>query len=406
MAKIRWTSLNARGRLGEVGVGGSVSLRVRKLARELGKEPAYVLGVLHHLGFSRFRSIQDMLPDRLVGQVRAAVAGGLEIRTAPVDPAPTGFVESASAADSSTADLMASLVPGVVPLSKGVTPTARPSVEAEVDVVIPVDPVASEPESESRLVGRWDELLERERAVQRAEEGLAFSVAAHETTVREAREQPVVSPLQSSPVDVAKSVDLGSQRLIDLLALRGIAEESEQISALEALARHPTLRKHLLQVQVSTSSKLVDLLTSHVVLTDGTPPDGLHGYAGVSVAKIRAEWPGEEQLGPLLSQLGSGLLLRGFRRIVFVELGEKETGLLRTRIDSRIDWTTTSADSVSTSDVALDVVGVPDAVIVWGACEVGDLASRCAERGIWYTHVESEGVLARVETLCMALDGD
>jgi hypothetical protein len=100
------------------------------------------------------------------------------------------------------------------------------------------------------------------------------------------------------------------------------------------------------------------------------------------------------------------LLLRGFRRIVFVELGEKETGLLRTRIDSRIDWVTTSAASVSTSDVALDVVGVPDAVIVWGACEVGDLASRCAERGIWYTHVESEGVLARVEALCLALDGD
>jgi hypothetical protein len=253
-----------------------------------------VLGVLHHLGFSRFRSIQDMLPDRLVGQVRAAVAEGLEIRTAPVDPTPVSSVEPASTDDSSSADLMASLVPGVVPLSKGVTPTTQPSVEPEVDVVIPVDPVVSEPESESRLVGRWDELLERERALERAEEGFAFSVAAHQTNLREAREQPVVQPPQSPPADVAKSVDVGSQRLIDLLALRGIAEESEQISALEALARHPTLRKHLLQVQVSTSSKLVELLASHVVLTDGTPPDGLHGYAGVSVAKIRAEWFGEE----------------------------------------------------------------------------------------------------------------
>ena len=398
MVKNHWRSLGVRVRLAERGSrdGGQLSLRVRKLARELGRDPGYVLGVLHHLGFSRFRSIQDMLPDRVVNQVRAAVAEGLEVRTVPQRPAAQPVAQSARD-ERPSSDLMSSLVPGVVPLTRAAAVGLASAVEApEEEVFVPLEPAAPEPADDERLAGRWEELLERERAVQKAEEDLAFSVAAHETAVRAAKERQVT--LQPEP---AKSPEAGgdaedTQRLIDLLAIRGIRDAAEQSCAIKSFAEHPTLLKHLLQAQVSASSKLPGLIGSHVILTDGTPPDGLRGYAGVTVATERAEWPGEEQLGRSLSQLSSGFLLRGFRRVVFVELGDLEAVVLRHRLDARIEWTMSSVDSVSGTDVSLDAGGTPDAVVVWGAHPVGDLASRCADRGIWYVALEPEGVLARI----------
>ena len=65
-----------------------------------------------------------------------------------------------------------------------------------------------------------------------------------------------------------------------------------------------------------------------------------------------------------------------------------------------------SASSVSGSDPSLDMGGTPDAVIVWGPGEVEDLAQWCAARGVWFRDLEPEGLLARIEALSAALEGD
>ena len=53
-----------------------MAVRLRKLAKELRRDPAELLGILHALGFARFRSPHDMLSDPIVGQLRGALRDG------------------------------------------------------------------------------------------------------------------------------------------------------------------------------------------------------------------------------------------------------------------------------------------------------------------------------------------
>src|SRR5262245_61965780 len=88
-----------------------MAVRVKKLARELNQSPRHVLGVLHAIGFDRYRSPEDMLPDGTVDKVRRATRDGVEPVPVPgLASAPTKTAPRASTGD----DVMAKLVPGVV----------------------------------------------------------------------------------------------------------------------------------------------------------------------------------------------------------------------------------------------------------------------------------------------------
>ena len=51
-----------------------MAIRVRKLAKELNRSPTEVLGVLHAIGFTRFRNVNDMLSDQIVSRLKRRYA--------------------------------------------------------------------------------------------------------------------------------------------------------------------------------------------------------------------------------------------------------------------------------------------------------------------------------------------
>ena len=68
-----------------------MSVRVRKLAKELDRSVGEVLGVLHALGLSRYRNPDDMLPPDAVERVRKGLRRG--VRPVPL-PEPEVRVEA------------------------------------------------------------------------------------------------------------------------------------------------------------------------------------------------------------------------------------------------------------------------------------------------------------------------
>ncbi len=121
-----------------------MATRVRKLARELKRTPAHVLGVLHAVGYVRYRSPEDMLPDAAIERVRRAEREG--VKPVPLDappPKPAKPAKPAKAAKASANDLMSALVPGVRPVGDAVpapapTPVPNPSPAATLPTPEPV----------------------------------------------------------------------------------------------------------------------------------------------------------------------------------------------------------------------------------------------------------------------------
>ena len=103
-----------------------MAVRVRKLAKELDQSPWHVLGLLQAIGFERYRSPDDMLPDVTVDKLRRAIKDGVKaLPVAPVEePSPPPRVAQGAA----PGDLMAKLVPGVVRPGAPPPASTRPAV--------------------------------------------------------------------------------------------------------------------------------------------------------------------------------------------------------------------------------------------------------------------------------------
>lgn len=118
-----------------------MAVRIRKLARELNRTPAEIIGVLHAIGIQRYRSADDMLPAPAEARLRTGIRTGVApvyveldgppepepVPAAPVRlsppvamPSPVAAAPAASAVSAGPPsglggdDLMARLVPGVV----------------------------------------------------------------------------------------------------------------------------------------------------------------------------------------------------------------------------------------------------------------------------------------------------
>ncbi len=288
-----------------------MAVRVRKLAKDLGATAQHLLGVLHALGFERYKSPEDMLP----GPVEAKLRRGLRDGVAPV---PVSLPPAASSAGGATSgvgapDLMARLMPGVVPMhgaavrsAGGPRKTAPPpgAVPSAAGGAVPngraqVAPETTLPEHEpspraaaaaSAALLSARRALEAARAVFEAER-LAQAEAARHLAARERAveaEAVALDELRTAlerEAEVLKAAKTAMQRpgaapaegvgLVEVLEARGLRGVDEMERALVALGQRRVLRDLLWALRVDPADALGRALADHLVLVGGRAPEGL-----------------------------------------------------------------------------------------------------------------------------------
>ncbi len=119
-------------------LGAAVSTRVRKLAVELDVPVDSVVETLGRLGFPKYRSETDLVPDDVAERVRRTVR--LAAGRGGTPPTLARIPAARPVRAAGPADLMSQLVPGVVPVHRRDPPTATPSPRVETPVPILREP--------------------------------------------------------------------------------------------------------------------------------------------------------------------------------------------------------------------------------------------------------------------------
>ena len=364
-----------------------MAIRVKKLARELRCRPEQVLSALSILGFDRYRSPMDMLPDRPADEVRRmARRGRLPEVEAPRKQPPQPARAPAPPPED---DVMARLVPGVVP-QRGADAQPRSPLDTPLDQVVdsagaqgtPTDAVteaASEAarairDEEARQQARARDLAARAReleaeAAQLREEGAALRAQ------RDALQAEIDRARQALD-DRARALDAleaGGTPVARLLEERGLRGADEQGRALSALARARLLDPLLERLRVVDPAPVRALLRDRLLLVGGPVPD-LDGPATVVVPEDRADIPGGSGLARLRDDLFGELLLSGLRRVRIVGGPPALLRLLRDGVDPRIDLDVVPGRRRE-ADVARHDVAGRDAVLLWQVTPTPDARS-------------------------------
>lgn len=363
-----------------------MAIRVRKLARELDRSPAEVVGLLHALGHERYRSAEDQIPDPLVPKLRTAIKQG-------VKPVPVSIAESAPRpAAAKKPDLMAQLVPGVV--RHGEMPT-----RATPPVVIPAAARQSAPDvaqsasvsdvaaratlderrareteraalsaerealaAERNALDRERDVLERDRAhlqQQRGElAGERAELAAERASIATERARLAADRAAAAS---ARAASHGAA-VVDLLESRGLRGPDEQERALGSLAATRQLRSALPSLRTTDPEGLGRLLAERVVLAAG--PAAMPGAAVVVVGSDRAELPDQEQIDRDLRAISEQLMLLGLRRVAIVGGPARWHKLLREGLDPRIELRFHPGGLRTRADAETDVTRI-DVVVLW-----------------------------------------
>lgn len=398
-----------------------MAVRVRKLAKELNRSPAEIIGVLHAVGLTRYRSADDMLPSQAEERVRLGVRRGVTPLHVELLERPDEVVGGARGdAD----DMMARLVPGVVragakgpaPRPLPVAPPSPPAPQVASRPTPAVRTLAQRPsdlrapsaaEEAPRSMG-WEgsrgisldaELrtiaaeraaidshrrgLDSERAILAAEQqALELDRQRYEAQLRamdgeraaldalsaalEVERAALAAERDALTSQVSRARAAGGVALVDLLEDRGLRGLDEQERAIGALAQSRVLRDALWSLRVEQPEGLRKLLSERLVLVDGPPPESVsRAHATVSVAAERAEIPAASALQRLLAQLGERLLLAGLRR--FVVVGGKAVWhrLLKDHLDPRVELRSQVARSRDAAQAASDLERA-DLVLLWG----------------------------------------
>lgn len=375
-----------------------MAVRIRKLARELGRTPAEVLGILHALGFARYRSSEDMLSGSVEARVRRGVARGVQPVPLDVEPVPRRAASGDRTLEelASQDDLMARLVPGVKPTRSGGRPPGPPSgagrvrrrgdrpVEPKASPVPP--PASAAPEvspapppsatpaepADAAAHGAALRALETERS---ALESLRSSIQAEETLLAarraeleedtrrlQARERSVeaeraaldqlrhalereraalAATREALSDSAARARRHGERTLQELLEERGLrgADEFERVLAGLAVGRH--LRELVWALRVDPAEPVRRLLANRVVLAEGAPPEAgdpwAQGLVRVEVGSDRAELAPPARVDALVERVGEALLLNGFRRWLVVGGRTSWQRAIREHVDPRIE---------------------------------------------------------------------
>lgn len=280
-----------------------MAIRVRKLAKELDRSPTEVLGLLHAIGFEKYRSAEDQVPDPTVQHVRDAIRSG-------VRPLSVVLHESTRHAEPvrpqvGRGDVMATLVPGVVPVGGAARPVPRPVVAVPVRTR-PTPPTA-DPEP-ARVLQADHQAAAAAWAVERS--ALAAEGEALRSRLADRPELPTLS---------------------SVLEAVGGGFPSEQQWALLL----PYLHVH--------DAPLVAALLAR-------PP-----------APARLVAPERE-----VARVGERLMLLGLRRLVIIGGTPSLLKLLRESFDPRIDLRLRGADRPRQRGDAEQDVTRSDAVVLWG----------------------------------------
>lgn len=371
-----------------------MAVRIRKLAKELSRSSTDLIGVLHALGFQRYRSPDDMLPDSAESKLRQGLAAGVRPVAVDVDEVP---VPSPLERLSKEADLMAQLVPGVVRQRDKRAPPApaRRAVghsSGAVPVVEPPPPPPPAPPPVVEETGRslttereaLDSLrrkLDSERAVLEAERARLVAEAGRvqargraleaETTalgdLRAAldQEREALAAERHALATLHATQAAGARPLQELLEERGLRGADEFERALIALAHARLLRDVMWTIRLDPPDPLKRVLDDRLVLGAGEPHPALaRGNAFVTVAPSRAEVPDPGTLHRLLDQLGERLLLFGCRRVRVVGGAPRWQRLLREGVDPRIELAF-APPSPRDENLAREDVSAADCVVLW-----------------------------------------
>lgn len=370
-----------------------MATRVRKLARELRKTPAEVLGILHGLGYLRYRSSEDQLSDLVAERVREAVRQG--VRTTPVTPVDAARRSTQPSAPSED-DWMTRILPGVVRREQKeheLGPSARRTASRQQNPraavrdreardtapqVEPAGPVPPAPVSESRLEASRAE-LDAARAELEAEKA-QLELARTELTTARARLEQAQRELANARTQVdAIRMELEQERIAldesrtaampgavsvsELLEARGLRGSDEQQRALAALAAGRHLGAVLPDLRVLDAARARRILDDRLVLVAGEVPASLQGVAAVTVAPDRAELPDARELSRLLGEVSEQLLLNGLRRLVVVNAAPRWQKTIREGLDRRVEVSFRPMPAPG-SEPSL---GRSDAVVLWRA---------------------------------------
>lgn len=389
-----------------------MAIRVRKLGRELRRSSSEILGILHAIGYERYRSAEDMLPDAMVERVRRAVRDG--VRPVPRE-SPAAPRKRPTVRPEEPTDIMEQLVPGVRPVGRsadyearrlaarraaqdldmerlgreGVPTPSEPPAPVRVEApAVPRPPQVHEDqrrlaltlqsERRRREEERQGREAERRAAeVARAEatrlklsvfdlqERLSRLVAEHEQLAAErddvARQLAVERAAREA--DAAQATSRQAQhRLLDLFQERGVRGRDEAERALAGLAAGRILHDHLGELEVASPERWRALLQQRIVLTAGDASEILPStVVGVTVARERAELGSSADIQRAVRRAGELLMLNGLRRVLVIGGRPLWLRLFFEGIDSRLELRTVPNATVLTG------VEAPQAVIVWGS---------------------------------------
>ncbi len=369
-----------------------MAIRVRKLARELERSPAEVVGLLHALGHDRYRSADDQIPDPLVPKLRQAIKQGVK----PVSVAIDRGTETSAARPSAlrrAGDLMAQLVPGVVRHGEMPAPRAAPPAPVSaihaptpsaprslVPVVDIAAPVASDErrarEAERAALAAEREALATERvALERERASLERELAGLDLVrVDLASERAEIAAERASLASdrarlAAERAQAATQRyasqgtpLVELLESRGLRGPDEQERALGSLAASRQLRTFLASLRTTDPEGLGRILAERIVLAAG--PSTMPGAAVVVVGAERAELPEREDVERDLKAISEQLMLLGLRRVAVVGGPARWHKLLRDGLDARIELRFQPGGLRTRAAAESDVTRI-DLVVLW-----------------------------------------
>ncbi len=336
-----------------------MAIRVRKLARQLGRAPEDLLELLKTLGLSQYNNANQMLPanaeDALRTAVRAVPASRPVRRPTPVRPPiarPLPIQEPLPASATVGADL-----------------TARLAIEREA-----LARLRTELEAATAQVHAERQSLQEART----------ALITEQTAVDQER-----SRLRVALIDADKPREDDETFLAFMLHKRGLRGMDECERALAALADRRQLRPIIELLRCDRPDRVMSVLEQRLVLVGGTVPIGLPGsLAAVSVASDRADVPGGQDLSRGLARFGEILMLHGLRRVTVVGGRPAWNKTLREGLDPRVAlrFLANAADIDATGPLAPN-----DLCVAWGLDEPVPAAK--AGRGV-LVHIDGDHLLS------------
>lgn len=376
-----------------------MAIRVRKLAKRLGKTPKELLGVLQAIGIDRYRSPEDMLSSTIEQKLVGAVRSGVK----PLVVEPQAVRRNRPEPEV----LREGFLPGVKPAAQDPRFEAPPSLASTPPrpqapnppepapappepapapkATVSSEPVASSPPAPApaRPADPGRDLLAAERAALAAEREKL--VAAREALAAER------ALLEASQVRRP-----GAKPLADVLEGRGLMGSDESERAIRALAESRRIAEILPYLRVEDAEGLHRYLRDTLLLVDGKPPEGISG-AMVAVSPERSEVPGAAEWRRLTGKISESLMLLGARRVTIVGGPSKMHRLLANAFDPRIEVRFRPTRKVVAVDAEADVSRT-DSLVLWDVEVAPEAQAIYAEGRTVVTQVVRPNVRLLLET--------